>query len=219
VCLLFDGHWFGCLHAGDPVSYTSFSLQAFARMIKLTADESAKKIETKGGKKEVEVHADDLISFRALRNSEEADVSDDHETMLSKATGSSDTKSADQSKLNRVFQLSGFSDPVYAEAYVHVHQYDILLDVIIVNQTPDTLQNLTLELATLGDLKLTEKTSSHTLAPHDFANIKANVKVSSTETGIIFGNIVYEVAGASLDRNCVVLNDIHIDIMDYISPA
>lgn len=28
-----------------------------------------------------------------------------------------------------------------------------------------------------------------TLAPHDFANIKANVKVASTENGIIFGNI------------------------------
>ena len=43
-------------------------------------------------------------------------------------------------------------------------------------------------------------------------------QVSSTETGVIFGNIVYE--GTSvLDRNVVVLNDIHIDIMDYISPA
>ncbi len=49
--------------------------------------------------------------------------------------------------------------------------------VLIVNQTSDTLQNLTLELATLGDLKLTEKPSSHTVAPHDFCNIKANVKV------------------------------------------
>lgn len=188
-------------------------------MIEATTQASATKVEAKSGKKEVEVQADDLINFRALRTSEEADVSDDFDTMLSKATGSADSKKADQSKLNRVFQLSGFSDPVYAEAYVHVHQYDILLDVIIVNQTPDTLQNLTLELATLGDLKLTEKTSTYTLAPHDFANIKANVKVSSTETGIIFGNIVYEVSGASLDRNCVVLNDIHIDIMDYISPA
>ena len=47
-------------------------------------------------------------------------------------------------------QLTGFSDPVYAEAYVNVNQYDIVLDVLIVNQTPDTLQGLTLELATLG---------------------------------------------------------------------
>lgn len=50
----------------------------------------------------------------------------------------------------QVTQLTGFSDPVYAEAYVHVNQYDIVLDVLIVNQTNDTLQNLTLELATLG---------------------------------------------------------------------
>ena len=47
-------------------------------------------------------------------------------------------------------QLTGFSDPVYAEAYVHVNQYDIVLDVLVVNQTNDTLQNLTVELATLG---------------------------------------------------------------------
>ncbi len=51
-------------------------------------------------------------------------------------------------------QLTGFSDPVYAEAYVHVNQYDIVLDVLVVNQTNDTLQNLTLELATLGNYSL-----------------------------------------------------------------
>jgi vesicle coat complex subunit len=47
---------------------------------------------------------------------------------------------------------------------------------------------------------------------------RANIKVSSTETGAIFGNIVYESTGYN-DRSVVVLNDIHIDIMDYISPA
>lgn len=30
---------------------------------------------------------------------------------------------------------------------------------------------------------------------------------------------VYDVSGAASDRNCVVLSDIHIDIMDYIQPA
>lgn len=53
----------------------------------------------------------------------------------------------------------------------------------------DTLQNCTLELATVGDLKLVERPQPVVLAPHDFCNIKANVKVSSTENGIIFGNI------------------------------
>lgn len=42
---------------------------------------------------------------------------------------------ANANKLNKVTQLTGFSDPVYSEAYVHVNQYDIVLDVLIVNQT------------------------------------------------------------------------------------
>ena len=57
------------------------------------------------------------------------------------------------------------------------------------------------------------------MGPRDFTNIKANIKVASTENGIIFGNIVYDIHGAGSDHNCVVLNDIHIDIMDYIIPA
>lgn len=59
---------------------------------------------------------------------------------------------------------------------------------------------------------------NHTLAPGDSKVIRANIKVSSTETGVIFGNIVYEGTGYA-ERSVVVLNDIHIDIMDYISPA
>lgn len=237
--------------------------------------------------------------------------------------------SAGTNNLNRMLQLTGLSDPVYAEAYVTVHQYDIVLDVTVINRSNETLQNLCLELATMGDLKLVERpqvrrmhactgsvrvharclqglhakrgwceplcapvtepqlcvraclkapplghpqlpwhahactawhyataclrgiyhiasTSSHahahagrqgstarncaaflrfvccpqnhTLAPGDSKVIRANIKVSSTETGVIFGNIVYEGTGYA-ERSVVVLNDIHIDIMDYISPA
>ncbi|KAI6650736.1 Coatomer subunit beta-like [Oopsacas minuta] len=95
--------------------------------------------------------------------------------------------------------MAGFSDPIYAEAYIYIygHQYDIILDILIVNQTPDTLQGVLLELATHGDLKLVEKPSQINLASQDFANIKAAVKVSSTANGVIFGNIVYDVAGTA----------------------
>nr|XP_006812914.1 PREDICTED: LOW QUALITY PROTEIN: coatomer subunit beta-like [Saccoglossus kowalevskii] len=164
-----------------------------------------------------------LSAMLHAKNLEEKETKKDQLALsLSLAMGQTQKKEAPDistSKLNKVSQLTGFSDPVYAEAYVHVNQYDIVLDVLIVNQTSDTLQNCTLELATLGDLKLVEKPQPVTMAPHDFCNIKANVKVASTENGIIFGNIVYDVSGAANDRNVVVLNDIHIDIMDYIVPA
>jgi coatomer subunit beta len=173
-------------------------------------------------KKTAKVQADDPITFSALSNGRNDQLGENvFESSLNqalagtKATALSEVASPNN-KLNKVTQLTGFSDPVYAEAYVHVNQYDIVLDVLIVNQTSDTLQNCTLELATLGDLKLVERPHPVVLAPHDFCNIKANVKVSSTENGIIFGNIVYD---TSITSNVVVLNTIHIDIMDYILPA
>lgn len=171
----------------------------------------------------VKIHTDALINFTQVLNQNDLGIGENQfELTLSQALGTGGKKDVDpitSSKLNKVTQLTGFSDTVYAEAYVNVNQYDIVLDVLIVNQTADTLQNLTLELATLGDLKLVEKPQPVTMGPHDVTNIKANVKVASTENGIIFGNIVYDVTGAASDRNCVVLNDIHIDIMDYIIPA
>merc|ERR1719447_599992 len=171
----------------------------------------------------VSAQPDDPISFLQLFTKADQSIAENQfEVSLLQAIGAPIAKEKDEaisSKLNKVAQLTGFSDPIYAEAYVNVNQYDIVLDVLIVNQTVDTLQNVTLELATLGDLKLVEKPSPVTLAGHDFSNIKASVKVASTENGIIFGNIVYDVSGGAGDRNCVVLNDIHIDIMDYIVPA
>lgn len=38
-----------------------------------------------------------------------------------------DNKDDLMSKLSRIVQLTGFSDQVYAEAVVNVHQYDVLL--------------------------------------------------------------------------------------------
>ncbi|CAG8560860.1 19811_t:CDS:10 [Cetraspora pellucida] len=213
-----------CLHVLEQfsidASIKSAFLQdtkaAFARIVE--AEEKRTAAKKAKDKSVAAVQVDDLISFRQFSKRNLGDEADEYELDLTRATGQSDPRDDLISKLSRVVQLTGFSDPVYAEAYVNVHQYDILLDVLIVNQTSETLQNLSIEFATLGDLKLVERPTQHNLAPHSFHSVKATIKVSSTETGVIFGNIVYDGPGTS-ESNCVVLNDIHIDIMDYINPA
>ncbi|MPC15383.1 Coatomer subunit beta [Portunus trituberculatus] len=185
-----------------------------------TEEEEAQRRDRKSSK--VIEHVDDHIAFSHLTKGSDPSSADDmFDLSMSMAVSGGKKEGVDlsTSKLSKVMQLTGFSDPVYAEAYVHINQYDIVLDVLIVNQTSDILQNCTLELATYGDLKLVEKPQPVVLAPHDFCNIKANVKVASTENGFIFGNIVYDVKGSTSDRNVVILNDIHVDIMDYIVPA
>ncbi|XP_048480793.1 coatomer subunit beta isoform X5 [Plutella xylostella] len=194
--------------------------EALKALLKETAadDVAAKEREAASAKRTVDV--EEGIVFSQLAGAGAANTHHDiFEVSLSKALDGRSGQGEDKGKLSKVTQLTGFSDPVYAEAIVAVNQYDIVLDVLVVNQTDDTLQNCTVELATLGDLRLVERPASVVLAPRDYATIKAHVKVASTENGIIFGNIVYEVTGASMDRGVVVLNDIHIDIVDYIQPA
>merc|ERR1712130_583102 len=95
-------------------------------------------------------------------------------------------------ELSHCYPLSGFADPVYAEASVTVHDYDIVLEILVINRTPNTLAGLTVELSTMGDMKIVERPQAHTLGPLDQITIRASIKVSSTETGHIFGTIVYE---------------------------
>jgi len=144
----------------------------------------------------------------------------DEEAELAKVIGNEDLSSAtgSQSKeqLTRIVQLTGFSDPVYAEAVVLVHQFDVRLEMTVHNQTADTLQQMALELATLGDLKLLERPQPISLGPYAQKTIVTQLKVSSTENGAIFGSLVYEAGGREI---VVSLNEIHIDIIDYISPA
>jgi coatomer subunit beta len=116
--------------------------------------------------------------------------------------------------LNRVVQLSGFSDPIYAEATVHVHQFDIAIDLYAVNQTDQQLNNVTVELGTTGDLKLCERPQTYMMPPGAALQVKMSIKVCSTEKGIVFGSILYDTAAA--DSCCVILNEITIDIMEYI---
>ncbi|XP_030461496.1 coatomer subunit beta-1-like [Syzygium oleosum] len=191
--------------------------------VKMLAEKQLQETEEIKAKAQIS-HAqpDDLIDFYHLKSRKgmsQLELEDEVQDDLKRATGEFTKDGDDANKLNRILQLTGFSDPVYAEAYVTVHHYDIVLDVTVINRTKDTLQNLCLELATMGDLKLVERPQNYTLAPESSKQIKANIKVSSTETGVIFGNIVYETSSNVLERTVVVLNDIHIDIMDYISPA
>lgn len=190
--------------------------KAFRAMVQV--EEKKREAKEAFEKAKAAIQVDDVVQIRQLSKKNSGEGADEIELDLERATGGEATAEDLTSKLSRVVQLTGFSDPVYAEAYVKVHQFDIVLDVLLVNQTTETLQNLSVEFATLGDLKVVERPTTQNLGPHDFHNVQCTIKVSSTDTGVIFGNVVYDGAH-STDTNVVILNDLHVDIMDYIQPA
>ncbi|KAK5694084.1 coatomer subunit beta [Elasticomyces elasticus] len=192
--------------------------RAFRDMVQVEEKKRREKEDVQKAEKAIQV--DDVLNLRQLAKKDGASIEGGEVEDLELAIQGSGVEGEGSlgGKLKRVVQLTGFSDPVYAEAYVQVHQFDIILDVLLVNQTPNTLQNLSVEFATLGDLKVVERPITQNLGGMDFLNVQATIKVSSTDTGVIFGNVVYDGA-SSLDSEVVILNDVHVDIMDYIVPA
>lgn len=113
---------------------------ALASMLQAHNEEAEQVLKTKA-KKAVKVQPDDPIIFAQLSSGRDNQLGEDvFESSLNQAlAGTKGSNMHDVSlsstNLNKVTQLTGFSDPVYAEAYVHVNQYDIVLDVLVVNQT------------------------------------------------------------------------------------
>jgi coatomer subunit beta len=104
------------------------------------------------------------------------ELEDEVASDLKRATGLTDN-SRDAGATRRTIQLTGLSDSVYAEAVVLVLQYDVVLDVLVINRSGQTLQNLCLELATMGDLKLVDRPQNYTLAAGQSRRLRANIKV------------------------------------------
>lgn len=196
--------------------FLSDTRKAFRAMVQVEERKRAAKEAVEKARTAVQI--DDVVSIRQLAKKASGDGADEIDLDLEKATGGDSSVEDIASKLSRVVQLTGFSDPVYVEAYVKVHQFDVVLDVLLVNQTSETLQNLSVEFATLGDLKVVERPTTQNLGAHDFQNVQSTIKVSSTDTGVIFGNVVYD-GSSSTESNVVILSDVHVDIMDYIQPA
>jgi len=220
----------GCIRAlnGElPAEvYLNSSREAYVALVNEKKQKELRDAKELAKRNRVSVEA--LVEFELLRSRRVQggveDVSGGSDDTAAAMLGADETgtvkRGANSSfTLDRVIQLTGLSDPVYAEAHVLVGAFDIFLDVVVLNKSNDTLQAVTLELATMGDLRLCERPATLTLGPGDQKSIRANIKVSSSDTGIIFGNIVYDVAGAGGQSGCIILNDIHIDIMDYIRPG
>lgn len=198
-----------------------------AKVLDLASQNSEWALGAEAEVEEKSVSPDECIMFRQLRERKggavAADAMDDDEDFRA-ASGMSlaGQAAADGAlfaeRLAKVQQMTGLADPVYVEAFLQVHSFDLVLELLVVNRTSETLQNVLVELSTQGDLKIVDRPAAVTLAAGQQMTVHASIKVSSTETGIIFGYVTYDKKSAA-DKECTVLNELHVDILDYIERA
>ncbi len=122
-------------------------------------------------------------------------------------------------RLNKAKPMTGLSDAVYVEGFLRLHSFDLILELTIVNRTGETLQNILVELCTNGDLKVVDKPQAVTLAPGESAKTFGTIKVSSTESALIFGYATFDRKSALGTKEWLVLNEVRADVLDYIKPS
>lgn len=118
--------------------------------------------------------------------------------------------------------LTGTLDPIYAFCAFDVNQYDIGLKIHLENRTKSkTFENVTIELASRGEgsSSMISRPEPVVLAPRASVCISTNVKVVSAENRRLFGSISYDDVVSDDREQVIMLNDISVNITDYIQPA
>lgn len=180
----------------------------------VTAAERAKKAaEERSEQEAVATAVDQPVNIRLLGN-----LGAGAPVTLAAAPTASEVEDKISSQLKQVSQLTGFSDPIYAEAHVRIEQFDIILDVMVFNQTTDTLQNLVVEFFSSIEDDSVDRPEPQNVAPMSFYTSRTTVHVSAMESRTLFGNIVYQGKTAA-ESTYVILHDLHINVLDYVKPA
>lgn len=144
--------------------------------------------------------------------------------IITETSGNDDDESqgiSAQDKFGEI-PLTGTSDPIYARCEFDVNQYDIGLKIHLENRAKDkTFENVTLELSARGEsfANIIDRPEPIVLGPRAKACINTNVKVVSAENRRLFGGIVFDDAGSVEKEKVIMLNDICVNITDYIKPS
>ena len=167
---------------------------------------------------------DEGISFRQLKSKDDQSGNPALAFDITEEIGSGGVDTKDFMKEvqddidQKIYQLTGYSDPIYAEAIAEVHHYDILLKIVLINRTQKTIQNINCELLTQGNLKVVEKPVSITLRGGETEIIKSSLKVSSTDNGAIYGYLTFDSPSGNVPH-VININEIQIDFINALMPA
>eukprot|EP00917_Polyrhabdina_sp_WS-2016_P022219 GHVP01048253.1.p1 GENE.GHVP01048253.1~~GHVP01048253.1.p1 ORF type:complete len:983 (-),score=191.30 GHVP01048253.1:3180-6128(-) len=120
-----------------------------------------------------------------------------------------------QERIQKSVGLTGLADNIYVEAFMRVHHFNVILELLLCNRTNETLENVTAELFTTGDIRIVEKPTSVILPPWSTKTVKATVKVNSTEQSVVFGYVNYDKKNV-VGGDWLILDELKIDLLEYM---
>lgn len=165
---------------------------------------------------------DDLLGFRGLKGRTKADAYfDDGELFLKNFDSAAQDQKKVTSKLKNLVQLTGYSDPIYAECTFKFTKYNIDLEVFLLNRTDSILKNLNINffssvnLKGLQNLRLLEKVKLPYLMPGENTSIYKSLKYNVNKEFQFFGDISFE-NNAGTPMATIRTNNIHFNILEFL---
>jgi len=183
---------------------------------RLLAEKQAGKESQKKDDSKYRIRAEELISFRQLKGTQSAidyELDENDREIIPLERTIEETEVVNSS----MYQLTGYTDPIYAEATIENHYHSITVTLKLINRTKSTLQNVKVETFIKEELKAIEKPQTFNLAPKQVKIIKTLYKASKTEDGSLFGYITYSSASGNVPH-VIPLDHIQLNLLDNITP-
>lgn len=185
---------------------------------KKLADERAADQSVNPHKDEVKYRIDpeEVVSFRQLKGTHTAldyELEESDQAIFTLEDLAEDKESA----TSRTYQLTGYTDPIYAEAVIENHYHTIVVTLILINRSKKTLQNVMVETFVKEELKPTERPQMFNFPPQQVKTLKVLYKANRTEDGSLFGYITYSSSSGNVPF-VIPLNQVPLNLLDNISP-
>ena len=119
-------------------------------------------------------------------------------------------------------QMSGLGDPLYIEANVTYSKYEMLLDLLVINQTSSYLQEISLDFSYSKNLQMISKIDVFSLQPNSACTIKAQLSILESLTSFITATATFkypkkdDYSGKPFVQN---LDEIKMNINEFLEGA
>ena len=164
----------------------------------------------------------DLIAFRQLKGKMTVDLEYDEQNIINKKINITDSKKNFDSKFKNLIQLTGYSDPIYAEAFVCFNKYNIDLEIYLLNRTESVLKNININFYSILtenssniNLRLMDKVKTSYIRREESIVLYKTLQYNAAKEFKLFAEISYQ-NNAGIIMGYMKTNEISFNILDFL---
>ncbi|AFM98809.1 coatomer subunit beta [Encephalitozoon hellem ATCC 50504] len=125
----------------------------------------------------------DPIVLPGTRVCDEGNLNKLHEFLAGDESG--------EAEMKNITQLTGLSDPIYVEATTSYTRYEVVLDMLLINQTSSYLQNILLDFVTSQGFSATFVNTPFSLSSRSVITKRFAFRIIDGSNGFISGSITF----------------------------